>query len=617
MSGLTASSSVQTDASKNLISVTNTGTGNNVMSASPTLTGTLNCAGISGTLNFATTGFLEGTRLNISRTETGGQTVGTFLQPNLTGTNRASIFIGKSTSLDQGFTISGGTSKLQINRNGYLDTLVVNTYGDASSSFSTGAVTVYGDVAIDGKIRNRSLDIAGSTSGVVSINPQAAAGTYNFNLPITSGSSGDLLTSAGGGATAMTWTGSTGTGNLVRATSATLVTPTLGVASATSLSSGPITLTGVSTASTTVFPVTSASTSATNIATFLASSASSTNMILGQTLSGSQHTYWASSTDNLTLGIGGGSNSIQLLANVFNVSVTRPSSGNIATFLAPTAAGDTYMLVGKSTGVDQSCVLGYSVPSNRGFLSITGRSESLSFYSNGNVDVRTRLKALGVLAAAQVTIDQQGAYMSWNDIGGTGATFFNNQRGLGGGGWYWRGYNSGNVQDTTAMVLSNVGELTIGALSANKAVFTNGSSTLVSRIAGSGALITASANTPIPNNTWTRITNLVYSSTAGNGTLSIISGNELRNNTGEQILVNMTYSGSKLVNALGFTRTRIVHSALGDLCYTDVSGIDYASLSCSIYLTNGQSLWVDAYQNSGSGGDIGNVRITVNTHPNV
>lgn len=114
LSGLTASSSVQTDASKNLISVTNTGTGNNVMSASPTLTGTLNCAGISGTLNFATTGFLEGTRLNISRTETGGQTVGTFLQPNLTGTNRASIFIGKSTSLDQGFTISGGTSKLQI-----------------------------------------------------------------------------------------------------------------------------------------------------------------------------------------------------------------------------------------------------------------------------------------------------------------------------------------------------------------------------------------------------------------------------------------------------------------------------------------------------------------------
>jgi hypothetical protein len=38
LSGLTASSSVATDASKNLVSVTNTGTGNNVLATSPTLT---------------------------------------------------------------------------------------------------------------------------------------------------------------------------------------------------------------------------------------------------------------------------------------------------------------------------------------------------------------------------------------------------------------------------------------------------------------------------------------------------------------------------------------------------------------------------------------------------
>lgn len=49
LSGLTASQSVQTDASKNLVSVTNTGTGNNVMSASPTLTGTTSI----GTLNLS------------------------------------------------------------------------------------------------------------------------------------------------------------------------------------------------------------------------------------------------------------------------------------------------------------------------------------------------------------------------------------------------------------------------------------------------------------------------------------------------------------------------------------------------------------------------------------
>lgn len=51
-----------------------------------------------------------------------------------------------------------------------------------------------------------SLGLIGSTSGQVNINIQAAAGSYNYNLPITAGSLSDVLTSAGGGASAMTWT---------------------------------------------------------------------------------------------------------------------------------------------------------------------------------------------------------------------------------------------------------------------------------------------------------------------------------------------------------------------------------------------------------------------------
>lgn len=51
-----------------------------------------------------------------------------------------------------------------------------------------------------------TLNLLGSTSGTISILAQAAAGTYNFNLPTTAGSSGYLLTSAGGGSSPMTWT---------------------------------------------------------------------------------------------------------------------------------------------------------------------------------------------------------------------------------------------------------------------------------------------------------------------------------------------------------------------------------------------------------------------------
>ena len=54
LSGLTASTALALDASKNVVSVTNTGTGNNVLSASPTLTGTV--AGASLQLSSLTSG---------------------------------------------------------------------------------------------------------------------------------------------------------------------------------------------------------------------------------------------------------------------------------------------------------------------------------------------------------------------------------------------------------------------------------------------------------------------------------------------------------------------------------------------------------------------------------
>lgn len=46
----------------------------------------------------------------------------------------------------------------------------------------------------------------GSTSGLISFLPQAAAGTYNWNWPTTAGTAGQILTSQGGGSSAMTWT---------------------------------------------------------------------------------------------------------------------------------------------------------------------------------------------------------------------------------------------------------------------------------------------------------------------------------------------------------------------------------------------------------------------------
>jgi hypothetical protein len=50
-----------------------------------------------------------------------------------------------------------------------------------------------------------TIKMRGNTSGTVSVATQAAAGTYNFNLPTAAGSAGQPLLSGGGGAAAMTF----------------------------------------------------------------------------------------------------------------------------------------------------------------------------------------------------------------------------------------------------------------------------------------------------------------------------------------------------------------------------------------------------------------------------
>lgn len=53
---------------------------------------------------------------------------------------------------------------------------------------------------------------SGNTSGTITFQPQAAAGTYNWNWPTTAGSAGQALMSGGGGSTAMTYLDLAGAG---------------------------------------------------------------------------------------------------------------------------------------------------------------------------------------------------------------------------------------------------------------------------------------------------------------------------------------------------------------------------------------------------------------------
>lgn len=94
--------------------------------------------------------------------------------------------------------VANGTSALSTVSNPGAGRVLISNTGAAPSFSSTPTLGVAG--ATQG-----SLNIAGSTSGTVSVLVQNAAGSYNFNLPTTEGSSGQPLLSGGGGATAMSF----------------------------------------------------------------------------------------------------------------------------------------------------------------------------------------------------------------------------------------------------------------------------------------------------------------------------------------------------------------------------------------------------------------------------
>jgi len=127
-------------------------------------------------------------------------TGGTFTctQPAASGLSGAITNAQMPTYTANGLTYGTGSAGLSQVTVGTTGTILKGTSA-AAPSFT--ATPVLGAVGTTG-----TLGFSGTTSGVVTVQPQAAAGTYNFNLPITAGTAGQLMTSQAGGATAMSWT---------------------------------------------------------------------------------------------------------------------------------------------------------------------------------------------------------------------------------------------------------------------------------------------------------------------------------------------------------------------------------------------------------------------------
>lgn len=150
-----------------------------------------------------TTNNIQDKGLSISNTSAGTGT-------NYTNYGLYSVSSGVAlTNIGGAFSASGGTTNVGLTANGTTYAALFGGTGivGIGTSTPTSLLHVNGitQMGTPGATLGQLL-ISGNTSGTITIKPQAAAGTYNFNLPTTAGTSGYVLTSGGGGATAMTWT---------------------------------------------------------------------------------------------------------------------------------------------------------------------------------------------------------------------------------------------------------------------------------------------------------------------------------------------------------------------------------------------------------------------------
>jgi hypothetical protein len=138
---------------------------------------------------------------------------------------------------------SGNTITITVDGTGNV-TSIIGTANEilangTSGSMQSGDVTLTipsafvapGTITATTSVSSPSYLLTGSGSGTISMLPQAAAGTYNFNLPITAGTSGYVLTSGGGSGAPMTWTNPSSIGGVTSVTGTAnqiLASPTTG-----------------------------------------------------------------------------------------------------------------------------------------------------------------------------------------------------------------------------------------------------------------------------------------------------------------------------------------------------------------------------------------------------
>jgi hypothetical protein len=466
-------------------------------------------------------------------------------------------------------TPAGSNGQIQFNASG--------SFGSSSAlSFSGSALTV-GSTSVG----NGALKLAGGTSGVVTLQPNATAGTWSLTLPTTAGTNNFVLTTDGTGITS--WQpasassglilgttaiaggtsgrllydnagvlgelATTGSGNVVLATSPTLTTPTLGVASATTINKVTITA-----------PTTGATLTLADGSTLATSGAFST-------------TLTTTGTTTLTLPTSG---TVTALGN------STTGSGNIVLATSPTL---TTPVIGAATGTSLTVTGALTTTAGALTTGTQGTTQGSLVLTNTNSTFSTTVKSSNSSTAAwtltlPTSAGSSGQYLqtdgsgtaSWQTVA-TGLTIGTTATSGGAAGQIM--FDTGSVlQESSGLVWDNT----------NKALSTLGGGTVTT----SNPVINASQTWNASGTTFTgiklNVTNTASAaasvlmdlqvgsaskfSVTPNGYLNFVGGNFAFLSNGSSVLnygitrSGFFYGGSLLTNSFGFTSNGMYENSL-------------------------------------------------------
>jgi hypothetical protein len=152
-------------------------------------------------------------------------------------------------------------------------------------------------------------------------------------------------------------------------------------------------------------------------------------------------------------------------------------------------------------------------------------------------------------------------------------------------------------------------------ISPSQTLTVNSARQIRTRIGGSSTIYNASSETGVPTTSWTSINWLYTLKSKGNGNLNWNGQWEgFVNQTGQSILVSVTFSCQRKADGFGITALRILAGG-AVLGVQDVSALDAVSISGQAYLDNLETIDCQIFHNAPAACQYHRVYISINTYP--